>query len=63
MLLDCMSKRYGMKYEIVNTPAGLPATGIKQNYYSTNTDAYALGYRPTLNSLETIYLAADKLLK
>jgi len=63
MLLDCMSKRYGMQYEIVNVPAGIPATGIKENYYSTNTAAYALGYRPTLSSLETIYLAADKLLK
>jgi hypothetical protein len=36
---------------------------VKQNYYSTNTAAYALGYRPTLTSLETIILAADKILK
>jgi hypothetical protein len=52
-----------MKYEISHTPVGLPATGVKENYYSTNTEAYTLGYRPTLSSLETIYLAADKLLK
>lgn len=62
-LLEMMSQRYGMKYEISHTPVGLPATGVKENYYSTNTEAYTLGYRPTLSSLETIYLAADKILK
>lgn len=62
-LLSEMAKRYGLEYETVGFAAGLPATGIKENYYSVNTAAYALGYRPTLNSLETIYLAADKILK
>lgn len=62
-LLAEMAKRYGLEYETVGFQAGLPATGVKENYYSVNTAAYALGYRPTLNSLETIYLAADKLLK
>jgi len=62
-LLTSMSQRYGMQYETTGTPVGLPATGIKQNYFSTNTGAYVLGYRPTLSSLENIFLAVDKILK
>jgi nucleoside-diphosphate-sugar epimerase len=62
-LLTTMAERYGLEYETVGNLTGLSPTGVKQNYYSTNTAAYALGYRPTLTSLETIILAADKILK
>ncbi len=58
-----MSQRYGLEYETTGAPVGLIATGVKQNYYSVNTAAYALGYRPTLSSLENIYLTVDKILK
>jgi nucleoside-diphosphate-sugar epimerase len=61
-LLEGMQKRYGMKYLITNGEAYHPAA-VKPCYYSTNTAAYTLGYRPTLSSLETIFEEADKILK
>jgi nucleoside-diphosphate-sugar epimerase len=61
-LLEGMSQRYGMKYVVSAGSPHHPAT-VKPCYYSTNTAAYTLGYRPTLTSLETIFEEADKLLK
>jgi hypothetical protein len=62
-LLTAMAQRYKLEYETTGIPVGLPATGVKEKYYSVNTAAYALGYRPTLSSLENIFLAVDKILK
>lgn len=62
-LLEKMAHRYGLEYETVGHPVGITSTGIKEKYYSVNTAAYALGYRPTLTSLETIFLETDKILK
>lgn len=62
-LLTAMATRYGLEYETVGTQAWFPATGVKEKYFSTNTGAYVLGYRPTLSSLENIFLAVDKILK
>jgi nucleoside-diphosphate-sugar epimerase len=62
-LLTAMAQRYKLEYETVGAQVGLPATGVKEKYYSVNTAAYALGYRPTLSSLENIFLAVDKILK
>ena len=62
-LLTHMALRYGLEYETTGAPVGLVATGVKQHYYSVNTGAYALGYRPTLTSLENIFLVVDKILK
>lgn len=62
-LLTKMAERYGLQYETQAAPVGLAATGVKENYYSNNTGAYALGYRPTLTSLETIFIGADRILK
>lgn len=62
-LLSAMSKRYKLEYETTGVPVGLPATGVKENYYSVNTAAYALGYKPELTSIENIYLAVDEILK
>jgi nucleoside-diphosphate-sugar epimerase len=62
-LLTHMALRYGLTYETTGAPVGLAATGVKENYFSVNTAAYALGYRPELTSLENIYLVADEILK
>ena len=61
-LLEGMQKRYGMKYLVTNGSPHHPAS-VKPCYYSTNTAAYTLGYRPTLTSLESIFEEADKILK
>ena len=62
-LLTAMAQRYKLEYETTGAPVGLPATGVKEKYYTVNTAAYAIGYRPTLSSLENIFLAVDKILK
>ena len=62
-LLSAMAERYGLVYETVGHPVGFQSTGVKEKYYSANTAAYALGYRPTLTSMENIFLAADKILR
>ena len=62
-LLTAMAQRYKLEYETTGVPVGLPATGVKEKYYTVNTAAYAIGYRPTLSSLENIFLAVDKILK
>ena len=61
-LLEGMQKRYGMKYVLTKASPYHPAA-VKPCYYSTNTAAYTLGYRPTLTSLESIFEEADKILK
>lgn len=53
-LLSVMKNMAGLKYEITNLPIGLNATGIKQNYYSTNRFAARVGYAPTKTSMESI---------
>jgi nucleoside-diphosphate-sugar epimerase len=62
-LVSAMVERYGLQYETINSPVGIHSTGMKQKYYSVNTAAYTLGYKPTLSSLENIYLGVDKILK
>ncbi len=62
-LVSAMVERYGLQYETINSPIGIHSTGMKHKYYSVNASAYALGYMPTLSSLENIYLGVDKILK
>jgi nucleoside-diphosphate-sugar epimerase len=62
-LLTAMAQRYKLEYETTGVPVGLPATGVKEKYYSVNSAAYALGYRPELSSIENIFLAADEILE
>lgn len=62
LLIDYMKDRYELKVLMRNAPLHA-ATGVKENYYSTNLDAYSLGYSPTLTSIQTIFEEADKLLK
>jgi nucleoside-diphosphate-sugar epimerase len=62
LLIEHMKERYDLRVWVRND-AVAHATGVKENYYSTNLEAYALGYRPTLTSIQTIFEEADKLLK
>lgn len=62
LLVETMKERYGLKVWVRNAPLHA-ATGVKENYYSTNLEAYSLGYRPTLTSIQTITEEADELLK
>ncbi len=51
-LLLAMNDRFGLRYEIIQSPVGVNATGNKPHYYSLNMQAEAFGYRPMLTSLE-----------
>lgn len=62
LLIEYMKERYGLKVWQRNQLTQ-SATGVKDNYYSTNLEAYSLGYSPTYTSIQTIFEEADKLLK
>ena len=53
-LLSEMARRFGLRYEIVERPVAVDATGFKAHYYSLNHRAADFGYVPTRTSLEGI---------
>ena len=53
-LLAKMQERFGLNYEIRNSPAGVNATGAKMNYFSVNKRAAQFGYMPSTSSLEGV---------
>ncbi|HEC27023.1 MAG TPA: NAD-dependent epimerase/dehydratase family protein, partial [Gammaproteobacteria bacterium] len=53
-LLAVMKREFALHYEITELDQRLNATGSKLNYYSRNTVAADLGYRPALSSLDGI---------
>lgn len=55
-LLAAMQEKFGLKYEMVSSGAGVNATGYKPHYYSHNTKAAEFGYIPKLTSLEGVLL-------
>jgi nucleoside-diphosphate-sugar epimerase len=60
-ILNSMSEKYNLKYEIVKEKMGVNATGNKINYYSMNKKALYYGYKPIFTSLENI-LSETKIL-
>lgn len=53
-MLDYFHEHYGLQFIIQDEFSTLSATGIKNNYYSTNKRAEAIGFRPKLTSLDVI---------
>ena len=53
-LLAAMQNKFGLRYEVTESAAGVNATGSKPYYYSLNTQAASFGYLPLLTSLEGI---------
>ncbi|OIQ72044.1 NAD dependent epimerase/dehydratase family protein [mine drainage metagenome] len=51
-LLAAMQEKFGLQYEIVQTGAGVNATGGKPHYFSVNKQAANFGYIPKSTSLE-----------
>jgi nucleoside-diphosphate-sugar epimerase len=58
-LLDAMHEKFDLKYEIVQTGAGLNATGGKPHYYSLNNRAAEFEYQPELTSLDGVLRETD----
>jgi nucleoside-diphosphate-sugar epimerase len=55
-LLNAMQEKFGLRYEIIESSAGVKATGGKPYYYSLNKRAAEFGYQPNLTSLDSIIL-------
>ncbi|MDD2774389.1 MAG: NAD(P)-dependent oxidoreductase [Gallionella sp.] len=53
-LLAAMQEKFGLRYEMSGAAASVNATGSKPHYYSLNKKATALGYHPTLTSLQGV---------
>ncbi len=62
-LLDFYASRYGLTYQIDVTYDPLNVTGLKEQYYSRNTRAAIIGYKPRFTSLEAITLESDFILQ
>jgi len=60
-LLATLQEKFGLQYEVVQSAAGVDATGSKPNYYSLNRRAEIFGYIPVLNSLMGIFKEISKL--
>jgi nucleoside-diphosphate-sugar epimerase len=61
-ILDSMTEKFGLRYEVVNNNMEFDATGLKPNYYSLNRSAENFGYKPSLTSMEGLILETEKIL-
>ena len=61
-LLAALQAKFGLQYEVVQTAAGVNATGTKPHYYSLNKRAAEFGYQPGLTSLDGILKETNKVL-
>jgi nucleoside-diphosphate-sugar epimerase len=53
-LLSAIKDRYGLVFQIMESPTGINATGFKHNYFSVNHRAEQFGYLPDCTSLEIV---------
>lgn len=61
-LLSNMQEHFGLRYELVESDAGVNATGNKAHYYSLNKRASVFGYKPEMSSWSGILKEADAIL-
>ena len=61
-LLSIMENEFGLQHSLAITPSGINATGSKRNYYSLNTRAAEVGYRPEYTSLEGVLLESRRVI-
>ena len=53
-LLEAAKAHFGLKYEVIQSDAGINSTGVKPHYYSKNHLAAEFGYEPEMSSIEGI---------
>lgn len=61
-ILDFFNKQFGLNYKIKDDIKIAAATGVKNNYYSTNKRAKILGYIPQYTSLQSILIETRAIL-
>lgn len=62
-LLLALKEKFGLKYEVDDTPLGLNASGMKINYFSKNMRASQFGYSPIKTSLSSVLEQSELLLE
>ena len=62
-VLEGFSARYGLKYDVLDSPMAPTSTGMKPGYYSTNRRAATLGYEPARTSMQSLAREMDALLQ
>ncbi|NTV72318.1 MAG: NAD-dependent epimerase/dehydratase family protein [Azonexaceae bacterium] len=62
-LLARLQENFGLSYGYRETPLIINATGVKNNYYSTNHRAEAFGYLPARDSLNNVLIEARLMLE
>lgn len=58
-LLVAMQEKFGLRYEVTISDAGVNATGAKPHYYSANHAAQGFCYEPDFTSLAGILIEAE----
>lgn len=62
-MLDALTERFGLNYEVIGEIDSVNATGVKLHYYSTNyAPARKLGYTPSTDSLSNVLSVSHFLL-
>ena len=61
-LLNALQEKFGLRYEAIESTAGVNATGGKPHYYSLNKRAAEFGYQPNLTSLEGVLQESEKII-
>ena len=61
-ILDFFATNYRLKYKVKDNLKISAITGSKNNYYSNNKRARAIGYVPKFNSLDCIIQESNKIL-
>lgn len=60
-LLDSLSEKFDLRYEIDKSNAFVSPTGAKPKYYSENHLAADLGFTPSKSAIENVHIELDKL--
>lgn len=61
--LEYFVLQYGLNYRVEGDYVAYSVTGTKDNYFSVNKRAGAIGYRPQFTSLDCISMETKHILK
>lgn len=61
-LLEHLAARFGLRHALIDSPAGINATGLKPKYFSNHRKAAQFGYAPRFDSLTAVADAIEHIL-
>jgi nucleoside-diphosphate-sugar epimerase len=62
LLLESLSERFNLRYEIDTVESYVSPTGTKPKYFSENHAASSLGFKPSRTALENVHLELEQLI-